>query len=353
MRKTKLALLGCGDVAQRDYLPEFHRLTARAEIVAVCGRTAERVQPVAEQYSIPNQYVDYRRMLAESDAEAVINLTPIQLHDEVNRAIIESGRHLYTEKPAANQLSAGKELLQLANQRGLQVVCAPCSPIFPQVKQVRALLEAGVIGEVYSARAQAHFGVPPWAGYNSDPTPFFAKGAGVLVDMGVYPLHSLTHLLGAVRRVMAVSAHVLKNFTVVEGPFAGKEIPVEADDHWQIVLDFGGGRLATLAANNVVVDSKMPPVEIHGLTGTIAFDPIDVSTPIHLLEKGKGWRELIPPASGRTAGPDHHLGIEHLVDCIQQARKPVLSLDAALHVIEVIEKAAQSAREGKMVEVSQ
>ena len=44
MSKTKLALLGVGDVAQRDYLPEFHRLADRAEIVAACGRTASRVQ---------------------------------------------------------------------------------------------------------------------------------------------------------------------------------------------------------------------------------------------------------------------------------------------------------------------
>ena len=42
MSKTKLALLGVGDVAQRDYLPEFHRLADRAEIVAACGRTASR-----------------------------------------------------------------------------------------------------------------------------------------------------------------------------------------------------------------------------------------------------------------------------------------------------------------------
>ena len=42
MAKTKLALIGVGDVAQRDYLPEFHRIAARAEIVDVAGRAPER-----------------------------------------------------------------------------------------------------------------------------------------------------------------------------------------------------------------------------------------------------------------------------------------------------------------------
>jgi predicted dehydrogenase len=348
----KLALLGCGDVAQRDYLPEFHRLSERAEIVAVCGRTPERVAAVAARYQIPNIYSDYRKMLVQSDAEAVINLTPIQLHDEINAAIVASGRHLYTEKPAANHLANGQALRDLARQQAVKVVCAPCSPIFPQVRHVRSLIEAGMIGEIYSARAIAHFGVPPWAGYASDPSPFFAKGAGVLVDMGVYPLHTLTALLGPVRQVMAISAHVLESFAVAEGPFAGKQVPVEVEDHWQIILDFGEKQLATLAANNLVVDTRTPSVEIHGLKGTIALDPIDVGAPIELLRSGKGWEHIHLPPTGRASGPDHHLGLEHLVDCIQLDLQPTLSLDHALHVVEIIEKAEQSARTGRVMPIN-
>ncbi|NJN82029.1 MAG: Gfo/Idh/MocA family oxidoreductase, partial [Caldilineaceae bacterium] len=96
MTKTKLAFIGCGDVAQRDYLPEFHRLADHAEIVAISGRTASRVERVANEYGVPNVYTDYRRVLEESDAEAVVNLTPIQLHTEVNLAALEAGKHLYS-----------------------------------------------------------------------------------------------------------------------------------------------------------------------------------------------------------------------------------------------------------------
>src|SRR4051812_14083257 len=99
MGKVKLALLGCGDVAQRDYLPEFYRLADRAEIVAVCGATLARVQAVAAQYGIPEWYTDYSRMLQETEAAAVVNLTPIQLHAETTRAALAAGKHVYTEKP--------------------------------------------------------------------------------------------------------------------------------------------------------------------------------------------------------------------------------------------------------------
>ena len=45
------------------------------------------------------------------------------------------------------------------------------------------------------------------------------------------------------------------------------------DDHWQVLLDFGRGCTASLAVNNVVVETRCPPLELHGLAGTIAFDP--------------------------------------------------------------------------------
>lgn len=356
MNKLKLALLGCGDVAQRDYLPEFHRLADRAQLVAVCGRTAERAHAVAGQYQIPHVYTDYRQMLAESDADAVINLTPIQLHHETTMAALAAGKHVYSEKPVAGMVAQAQQIKAQAEQHRLKLVCAPCVLLFPQVRYARQLMEQGEIGAIYSARGYGHMGVPPWSGYQSDPSPFFAKGGGPAMDMGVYPLHTITGLLGPVRRVTAMVTKVLDSFVVEDGPVAGKRVPVEADDNWQLILDFGGGRLVSLAANNVVLGTKAPVVEFHGLAGTIALDPIDVSSPVAVLRKGRGWQTVTPPfpvdnGAGRQAGPDHHLGIEHLVDCIQQERQPLLSIDHALHVVEIIESAAKSSETGRVVEI--
>jgi predicted dehydrogenase len=351
MTKIKLALLGCGDVAQRDYLPEFHRLANRAEIVAVCGRTEERVHNVSAQYNIPNRYTDYHKMLAETDADAVINLTPIQLHTETTLAALEAGKHVYTEKPVASTVLDAKRIQTTAQRFNRKLVCAPCVMLFPQVRYAQSLLAAGEIGEVYSARGYGHMGVPPWYGYMSDPSPFFAKGGGPALDMGVYPLHTLTGLLGPAKRVTAMVTKVLDSFTVEDGPLAGKRVPVEADDNWQMILDFSNNCLVSLAANNVVYNTRAPQVEIHGLKGTLALDPIDVASPVEVLRQGKGWQAMKLPQTGRAAGPDHHLGIEHLVDCIQNDQAPLLSIVHALHVVEIIEKAAQSATEGQALAI--
>jgi predicted dehydrogenase len=124
-----------------------------------------------------------------------------------------------------------------------------------------------------------------------------------------------------------------------------------------MLLDFGDKRLATVAANSVVVGTRAPQVELYGLQGTVALDPIDVGAPLELLEEGSGWQQVTPPFPGarpneRGSGPDHHLGVEHLVDCIEEDREPLLNIDHALHVVEIIEKCGQAAKSGQTLELT-
>jgi len=346
----KLAFLGVGDVAQRDYLPELHRLGDRVELVAVCGRTEARARAVAEEYGVSAWYTDYVQMLDETDAEAVVNLTPMQLHAETNLAALLAGKHVYTEKPLATSLDEARRVRDEARTRRLTLVCAPCVMLFPQVRFASELVAQGELGEIYSARGHGYGGVPPWRGYTSDPSHFFALGGGPARDMGVYPLHALTGILGPVRRVSAMASRVSDSFVVPDGPAIGKRVMLEEPDNWNLLLDFGEGRLASVAANNVVVDSRAPQLELHGMEGTIAVNLLDVSAPVETLRPGRGWESHHVPHA-RSAGPDHLLGIEHLADCIESGIEPVLSAEHALHVVEILDAAERSVAEDRTVQV--
>jgi predicted dehydrogenase len=347
MERIRLAFLGVGDVAQRDYLPELHRIADQVELVAVCGRGEERARAVAEQYGARAWYTDFERMLAESDVEAVVNLTPIQIHAETNIAALQAGKHLYSEKPIAPTLQQAQHIQQEARTRGLVLVSAPCVMLFPQVQIARRLLQEEAVGRVCSARAHGHGGVPPWSGYTSDPSQFFVEGGGPVRDMGVYPLHALTGLLGPARQVSAMAARAQRSFVVQDGPARGKEVPIEVEDNWHLLLDLGEERLASVAANNCVQETQAPQLELYGLEGTIAINLLDVSAPVGLLRAGSGWEEIEVPQEGRASGPDHLLGIQHLAECIHEQREPLLSAAHAVHVVDIIEMAARSAAEGR------
>jgi predicted dehydrogenase len=350
LKPIKLAFLGVGDVAHRDYLPHLHRLGGRARLVAVCGRTEGRARATGESYGVP-WYTDYTRMLAESDADAIVNLTPIQVHSATTLAALEAGKHVYSEKPVATTVRDAERIRSTARRHHLKLVCAPCVLIFPQVRIVQSLIREGAIGPIHAARGYGHGGVPPWHGFSSDPSPFFARGGGPAMDMAVYPLHALTGLLGPVQRVTAITARAQRHFVVPDGPAAGKKVPIEVDDNWQFVLDFGAARLASVSANNVVQATRAPELELYGLNGTIALSLLDVGAPVEVLRAGHDWEQIPVPFGGRASGPDHHLGVEHLVDCIQQDLEPVLSVDHALHVVEIIEAAALASEMGQTQEL--
>jgi predicted dehydrogenase len=347
---VKLALIGCGDVAQRDYLPEAHRLSGRAEIVAVCGRSPERARDVASRYGLPAWYDDLDRMLAESDAEAVVNLTPIQAHTETTLAALRAGKHVYSEKPVATSLGDARQIRDEAATRGLTLVCAPSVLLFPQVHYARELVQSGGIGPVHAALGRGYGGVPPWSGYPSDPSPFFAKGGGALADMGVYPLHAITGILGPAKRVSAFAAQAQSDFIIEDGPLAGKRVPIETPDNWHLILDFGDKRIASVTANNVAQSSRAPQMELFGLEGTVAVDLLDVSAPVGTYRPDEGWSSRVIPHQ-RASGPDHLLGVEHLIDCLATGSHPLPSIEHAIHVVEIMEAAARSAAAGHAIEL--
>jgi predicted dehydrogenase len=152
-----------------------------------------------------------------------------------------------------------------------------------------------------------------------------------------------------VREVLAFSAKTRDSFEIADGPFAGRSIAVEADDAWHLVLRLEDGALASVEADTCASGAIAPELELRGERGVLGLSLLDVSQPLRLQVDGQERSELVPHA--RSAGPDHVLGIEHLVDCVQEGVDPIVSVAHARHVIEVLEAAAKSAAERRSVAV--
>jgi predicted dehydrogenase len=307
------------------------------------------VRRVAGEYGVPAWSTDYDELLS-SDIDAVVNLTPAPAHATITRAALRSGRHVYTEKPLASTPAQARELQDEAASRGLVLVCAPSVLLFPQLQRARDIVTSGELGTVLSARAQALGGIPPWDGYDSDPSPYFSADNGPLIDMAVYPLHALTALLGPVRRVAAMARRTRDRFTIASGPRSGQVVNVEAEDQWQLVLDLGACT-ASVEANFATVGSAAADCELRGDRGGIAFSLLDEAEPFSVLGPGaEEWSEL-PVSGARGSGPDHILGVLHLAECIATGRPPLASAAHAIHVLDVIAAARQAARCGETVSV--
>lgn len=228
-KRIRVGIIGCGSVSG-SYLPNLAKCPF-AEVVSLCDIKPERAKARAEQFHVANHYPNIEAMLAGVPFEFVINLTDMQEHERLNRQALEAGKHVWSEKPIANSLPAGRELLVLSKKRNVRLWGAPITVHSPQFAFMARTLNEGKLGRVAAAHADYGHEGPGWSAF------FYEKLGGSLPDLGVYNLTSLTGLLGPAKSVVAMTSIVTPTRKVDDKG----EIKVTEEDNAMVLIDHGRG----------------------------------------------------------------------------------------------------------------
>jgi len=139
-------VVGCGYVA--DFYASAHRAKVpEVDLVGAVDLDGERSASFTAAYGGRN-YERLSELLADPAVDVVLNLTPPRMHHSVSAAALHAGKHVYSEKPLASSLSAGRELLALARAKGLALGCAPSVDGSIVGRRVRELVANGALGKV-------------------------------------------------------------------------------------------------------------------------------------------------------------------------------------------------------------
>ncbi|MBA2596173.1 MAG: Gfo/Idh/MocA family oxidoreductase [Chloroflexia bacterium] len=361
-----IAFIGCGDVALRTYAPAMAPLAGRATTVAVYDRDPARAGRLADDLAAlglprPRIAASLESLLADPEVAAVLNLTPAPFHHEINVASLETGKHVFSEKPLAANLTDARAAIALAHQRGLTLLCAPAVMATNRFRWLKQEFDAGWLGRLTLAVGQyVNMGPAAWRGYKGDPAVFYGPSVGPALDTGVYILHAITGFLGPAQRVEAFGGIAIPQRNVLIPGREGEVVDVTAPDHLLIHLDFGDNRFAQVLSSFATPRSKAPALEIHGENGTVSISMeswYEPDAPVDLLlrdERPDGverWTQTTPPGTSRItqmiqAGP------EHFVAVLEGTEAPILTAERATHVLEIILAAGQSMAEGCAVDVS-
>lgn len=143
MDKVRIAIIGLGKMGRMcARIFNEHPLSA---VTAVCARRQEPVDEVAAQYKVPG-YTDHRKMLERKDIDAVVVSTPDNSHYEFARAALESGRHVFVEKPFTTNVNEADALLRLAHDKKRKIQVAFNHRWLSAYYQTRTSIAAGNIG---------------------------------------------------------------------------------------------------------------------------------------------------------------------------------------------------------------
>lgn len=148
MKKVKVGVIGTGTISG-IYLEAPTKFSI-LDIVAVADLNLERAKEKAIEYNVEKVYT-VEQMLAAPEIEMVINLTIPKAHYEVTLGALEAGKHVFVEKPLTIEVEEGKKLLELAEQKGLRVGCAPDTFLGGALQTCRKLMDEGIIGKPVAA----------------------------------------------------------------------------------------------------------------------------------------------------------------------------------------------------------
>ena len=342
----KVAIVGCGFIAGQ-YAQAIHA-SPQLDLVATMDRVPELAQRLARKHGC-TPYEHLPHLLAQSEAELIVNLTTPLAHADVTHTCLAAGKHVYSEKPLAMSHDEAQALVAHARRQGVQLACAP-NNLYGDAQQVAwRLMREGRLGTVRVVYADCNMGrVTQW-----HPNPESLLRSGPLFDGAVYPLTVLTAYFGPVVRV--ISAHSLDLGAASSEDAAS--MTAMPPPHTVALLELESGAVARLTASMYVPyqTTHWNSLEFHGDTGSLYLHNCgELGAPrdqpaIRFARIGKDYRPV--PLPHRAAPRNYASAIADLADAHRRGKPQRDQAAQAAHLVEVINAIAACAETAQAVPV--
>jgi predicted dehydrogenase len=356
-RELGVGIIGCGNISTTYFslAPLFKGL----KVVACADLNMQAAETRAAEYGVKAQTIE--ELLANDEVDVVVNLTIPDAHFPVSKAILLSGKHVYSEKPLVLTLEQGEELRRIAKEKNLSVGCAPDTFLGGAHQLARKFIDDGGIGRVTSGACYVMSpGMEMW---HPNPDFFFLPGGGPILDLGPYYIANLINLIGPVKRVGAMTSKASETRTITSEPRNGETIPVKTPTTIQAILEFVNGATVTLTASWDVWSHRHANMELYGTDGSLYVpDPnffggvVEASGRDKDIKPLDGWEHPFgianqespqgPRANYRTAG------LADMAIAIIECRDARCSLDRTLHGVDVMTSILKSGEEGRFIELT-
>jgi len=355
---VNFAIVGCG------YVADFYLATLgnhpELTLSGVYDRRPERAQRFADYHQL-RRYASLDELLSDDRVQLVANLTNPASHHAVTHAALMAGRHVYSEKPLAVDLQQARELVALAESRGLLLASAPCSILGETAQTLWKALRDGAIGTPRLVYAELDDGNVARAGFqnwvSSSGAPWPAKDefeVGCTLEHAGYYLTWLTAFFGPAVRMSAFSRLIQ--------PEKGIELDVLTPDFAVGCFEFASGVTARLTCSIYAPHDHR--LRIFGDEGTLSTDKSwDYGAPVYLSRRHRYTHQLekrprllsalnmvglgrrgVPLVrkrafKSRTRGSnpmDFCRGIAELASAVREGRGPRMTARWSLHVNELV-----------------
>ncbi|HUY47577.1 MAG TPA: Gfo/Idh/MocA family oxidoreductase [Streptosporangiaceae bacterium] len=346
--RVRLAAVGLGRWAQ--VLAQAYAGSDIVELRSCFTRSPERRRKFAAKFGC-DEDGSLEAMLAREDIDGIVLTAPNDQHAPIIETAASAGKHVYTEKPVAVELSDLRRIRRAVQASGIVFACGHSARRLSGIREMKRMLQAGEVGS--PSMVEAVFGNDRGlelkeGDWHLDPA---AAPGGPLSQLGVHQIDNLQYLLGSARRAVAMG----------RAPRAGVSNHLAVG----VLLEFDGS-LGYLGCNWLSPGSFA--ISLYGTSARLRYEldftwwskPAEVDAHSRLTQtviaapnSDHDARVLQEQALALLPGNNLLEGIDEFGQAIRGQATVEVGLDEAISNIAVLQAAAQSLADARPVVVSE
>lgn len=362
MSKVKVGVIGAGLIAQVAHIPAY--MEAGAEIVGIAEIVESRAKKVAEKFSIPKVYFDYKDLILDPEIEAISICTPNYLHAQMTIDALMAGKSVLCEKPMAMNAREAQKMLEVSQSTGNLLMMGFNNRFRGDAQKLKQFIDEGKLGKIYHSKI----------GYirrRGTPKGWFTikreAGGGPVIDIGVHVIDLARYLMGDPKPI-SVFASTYKYFDDcrIDGVYPWESSDVRdglRDGRENDVEDFAVAMIKFEDSTISVETSWAANIEEDrfyiDMLGTKMGAKIDSYNPIHKGSKnnaesvklfGEEMHSLVDYEVKVPEVRSHFEEIKYFVELVKNGKRDALNtaLDG-VEVQKIIDAIYESSKSGKAV----
>lgn len=209
------------------------------------GRNREKLEALARAHGVERVGTDLDEALANKEDEIFFDAGTTQMRAALIRKAIAAGKHIYTEKPTADNLEDALDVARLARKAGVKNGAVQDKLFLPGLVKLKMAIDSGFFGKILSVRGEFGYWVfegdlqptqrPSW-NYKKD------EGGGIILDMLCHWRYVLDNLFGETKAVSCLGAtHIPRRIDE-----KGEAYEADADDAAYATFELEGGVIAQI-----------------------------------------------------------------------------------------------------------
>lgn len=308
MDSRNIAVIGSG-VWGKNIVRNFYNLNA---LHTVCDIDEDNLKQLKQEYPDINYTNDLNTVLNSDKIKAVAVVTPSHTHYKIVKLALNSGKHVYVEKPISTVAEEARQLSLLADDKNLVLMVGHLLLYHPVVNRLKMLVNEGVLGEVRYIQSDR-------LNINN-----FKNDRSVMWDLAPHDVSMTSYILGKepIRVISAVGASSENN---------------DIMDITHVTIEYEGGVIGQIS-DSWIHPQKRVNLLVRGTKASAIFDDTLSSNKLQIFDNSSPSNSKVEALEYIEIEP-LKLECQHFINCFNQGKKARSDGENGFNVVKILEEA--------------